>query len=257
MGRALELVAALTTAPGATMTTATVLTGVSNVVRDSRKPIKMVAQWDRRQAAGITRITSALLHDSTVGIQHGCPAAGITTRVLAPAQALYPQDTLNIAMTGSAVAGDIEHMCILIEYDDLPGVSGRFITPAELSRRARNQFSNTIVISSGTSGQFTGSAAVNSAQDQFKANTDYALVGYVIDANAAAAIRYVGPDWGNLGLGGPGYAQGQLWDTATWFLDLGTIPVMNSSNKALTLIDCVQDENGADPSVTTMWVELS
>jgi hypothetical protein len=234
-----------------------VLTGVSNTVRDSRKPIHLTAQWDRRQAAGVTRLTSALLHDSTVGIQHSCPTAGITTRIMTPPQTLFAQDTINIAMTGSAVAGDIEHMCMLVEYDDLPGVSARFISPSELSRRGKNHFSNTIVISSGTSGQFTGSVAINSAQDQFKANTDYALIGYVVDANSAAAIRYVGPDWGNLGLGGPGYVQNELWDTSTWFYDLGVIPVMNSSNKALTTIDCVQDENGGDPSVTTMWVELS
>jgi hypothetical protein len=262
MGRALELITALTTAPGATFTAATALTGNSLTVRNSTKGISMPVRWDTRQASGITRITSALLHDSSIGMQHGADDAQTRIALIKPSQVLFPQDTLALEMTGSAVAGDIEFSSFIAEYDDLPGVMGRFIGEAELLRRGVNQFSNTITISTGTSGQYTGSVAVNSAQDQFKANTDYALVGFEVTDAPVHAIRYVGPDWGNLGVGGPGIDGTLMHDTSDWFIQLSRttnrafIPIMNSANKALTLIDAVADENGVNPIVTTMWVEL-
>ncbi len=262
MGRAVELITALTTAPTGTFAAATALTGNSLTIRDSRRDARMVARFDSRQATGITRITSVMLHDSTIGMQHGADDAQTRTQIMIPSQDLYAQDTLSVEMTGSAVAGDIELTSFIVEYDDLPGVAGRFISKAELLRRALNLFSNTITIATGTSGQYTGQVAVNSAQDSFKANTDYALVGYEITDAAVHAIRYVGPDWGNLGVGGPGIDGTVMHDTSDWFIALSEelggafIPVMNSSNRALTLIDACTDENGVNPIVTTMWVEL-
>ena len=257
MGRALELITGLATAPSTTFTAATVLTGNSLTVRDSRRPTKMRAMWSTRQAAGAARITSALLHDSTIGIQQGC-GIGQVIDILAVPQEVMPQDYLGLQLTGSATAGDIEHTSYLLEYDDLPGITGRFITPAELMRRGVNLMANTITISTGTTGQYTGQVAVNSAQDAFKANTDYALIGYDVAGADCHAIRYVGPDWGNIGIGVPGKQNlgGLGVHTAKWFIELGAIPVMNAANKALTLIDAVVNENGGDPIVTTHWVEL-
>jgi len=263
MGRAFELITGLAIAPTGVFSAAAALTGNSFTVRDSKNDVRMVARWDTRQATGITRITSPLLHDSSIGMQHGADDAQTRIQLLMPPQRLYPQDALTVEMTGSAVAGDIEHSSYLVEYMDLPGVQGRFIGETELIRRAVSLFSNTITISTGTTGQYTGQVAVNSAQDQFKANTDYALVGYEITDAPVHAIRYVGPDWGNLGVGGPGIDGTLMHDTSDWFLELSRItgrafiPVMNSANKALTLIDAATDENGVNPIVTTMWAELT
>lgn len=262
MGRAVELITGLATAPTGVFSAATALTGNSFTVRDSKGQTRMVARWDSRQATGITRITSPLIHDSSVGMQHGADDGQNRIQLLVPSQQVFPQDALTVEMTGSAVAGDIEHTSYLLEYKDLPGVNGRFITEQELMRRAVNLFSNTITIATGVTGQYTGQVAVNSAQDQFKANTDYALVGYEVSDGPVHAIRYVGPDWGNLGVGGPGIDGTLMHDTSDWFLELSRmlngafIPVMNSANKALTLIDAAADENGNNPIVTTMWVEL-
>lgn len=256
MGKAMELLTGLATAPTQTMAAVTALTGNSFTLRDSRRAVRMLAQLDRRQVAGITRITSPLLHDSTYGIQHGAPIGGAAIIHPVP-QLLQPQDNLTVQMTGSAVAGDIEHMSMIVAYDDLPGVDGNFISAAELVKRGVNLYSNVITIATGTTGQYTGSAAVNSGEDSFKANTDYALVGYDVSSASVHAVRFVGPDWGNLGVGGPAYLDANaVVATDDWFVRLNMIPVMNSANKGLTLIDAVADENGADPVVTMHWVEL-
>jgi hypothetical protein len=38
---------------------------------------------------------------------------------------------------------------------------------------------------------------------------------------------------------------------------LSLIPVISAENKAATLIDAVQDENGADPTITSIFQELN
>ena len=256
MGVALELISGLATAPGATLTAATALTGNSLTVRNAMRGIKMLARFDTRQGGGASRITSALLHDSTIGMQHSCPV-GQATRLHTVPQRLYAQDLLGLQIAGSAVAGDVEHSSLLVAYDDLPGIEARFMSASAVRGRAVNLFENTITVASGTNGQYTGQVAVNSAQDAFKANTDYALLGYQVSGAQCHAVRFVGPDWGNLGIGGPGRIDdvGNSL-TVNWFERFEMIPIMSSANKSLTLLDVAVDENGANPIVTMCWAEL-
>lgn len=177
-------------------------------------------------------------------------------------QAMQSQDVPVITGTGSATAGDIEFGSYLLAYDDLPGIDGRFADWQTVSRRMKNIFNNTVTVATGTSGGYSGSVAVNSAQDQFRANTDYALLGYQVSSAACHAVRFVGADWGNLGVGGPGYLSSGVNRTDNWFVQLSQsfgrcIPIMSSVNKSLTTIDAAQDENGGDPIVTMVWAELA
>lgn len=262
MGRAIEIITAQATAPGATFTAMAAVTGNSLTVRETRKSVQMVSLFQSRQAAGGTRITSPLMHDNTIAVQLLGSTAAKPFVIMAAPQQLFAQDTLSVQATGSATAGDIELSSYLNIYEDLPGVDGNFIDVATLKRRGVNIFANTISIATGTAGGYSGSVAVNSAQDVFKANTDYALLGYTVSVNAAHAVRYSGPDWGNLGVGGPAFAQNAGDRTDDWFVKLALmygrcIPVMNSANKGITTIDAAQDENGGDPTVTSIWVQLS
>ncbi len=118
---------------------------------------------------------------------------------------------------------------------------------------------NTLAL--GTAGGYSGEEAINAEFDQFKANTDYAILGNV-NSITNAAIRYRGSDTGNLGIGIPGIALQQEF-TANWFLWLSRmykrplIPVFNSANKDNLLIDGATDENGTDAIVTTVLAELA
>jgi len=255
MGKAIEIITGLATAPAATLAAVTALTGNSFVVRDSRKGARMLSRWDTRQGAGTTRITSPRLHDSTIGMQHGS-AVGQSVEMIWIPQELHAQDNLTVSMTGSATAGDIEHTSFIIEYDDLAGVEARFLTGAQIAKRVVNRLDTQITIATGTDGQYTGAAAISSAQDAFKANTDYALLGFTNLGAACHSINIYGPDLGNLRVGAPGAQTINNTENATFFLALDRCPVINSANKALTFLDAVVNENGGDPIVIAHWVQL-
>lgn len=262
MGKALELISFQATAPAAGAPMVAVA-GNSLTLRDSRAPLWLVAFWQRRQASGFTRLTSPLLHDAVVGIQCVGPI-GNTLHVRNSIQRLFTQDALTAFGSGSAVAGDIEQSCILAAYEDLPGVNSNLIDEAELLRRGEEIYSWTNTLALGTTGGYSGAEAVNSEQDQFKANQEYAIIGYQVSVTAAA-VRWVSSDFGNLGVGGPAPAGAGEFSfmTHNWFVGLSNfsgmplIPVFNSSNKALTLVDGLTDENGVDAVITTTAVRLA
>lgn len=260
MGKALELISFQATAPGAGAAMAAVA-GNSLTLRDSRAPIWLVAFWQRRQVSGFTRLTSPLLHDAVVGIQCTGPI-GVSLSLRNSLQRLFTQDAVTAFGSGSATAGDIEQSCFLAAYEDLPGVNANLIDESELIRRGEEIYSWANTLALGTAGGYSGSEAVNTEQDQFKANQEYAIMGYEVSV-AAAAVRWVSSDFGNLGVGGPSGAASEGVITHNWFVDLSNrsgmplIPVFNSSNKALTLVDGLTDENGVDAVITTTAVRLA
>lgn len=262
MGKALELITAQATAPGAAAAFAAVA-GNSLTVRDTQRPAWLGPVWQSRQAAGFVRLTSPLLHDAVNGIQMQAPI-GQTVTLQQDLQRLYAQDTIVVTGSGSATAGDIESMSMLWLYEDLPGVDAYLIDMAELDRRGEDIYAFPNTLATGTGGGYSGQESVVAEVDQLKANTDYAIIGYDLTV-ACAAVRYVSSDWGNLGVGGPGPvgATSGAMETRRWFQELSRywkmplIPVFNASNKALTLIDAAQDENGGDPVITTVCVRLA
>jgi hypothetical protein len=118
---------------------------------------------------------------------------------------------------------------------------------------------NTLAL--GTAGGYSGEEALNAETDLLKNNTDYALLGYLVDVQCAA-VRIRGADTGNLGVGGPGDRLGRHY-TSDWFVRLSMatglpcIPVFNAANRAGILVDGVQNQGGADPTVTWIFAELA
>lgn len=264
MGKALELVSGRVTAPGATITALTMNTGNSNQIRNTplAADIRLIGWWARNQVAGISRIRSPKLHDNVQGIRDRITVAEPAS--LCPPgtfQRLVSQDVLTLELSGSGVGGQIETFHQLIYYSDLPGADARFIDPATLLQRAVNELTIEVAITPGATGDYSGQVAINSLFDLLKANTDYAIVGYIVDAQCGA-VRIVGPDFGNLGVGGPGLNT-QRWMTARWFyhlsqqLNMPLIPIFNSANKGGTLVDIVQNQAGAAVNVNIVCFELA
>ena len=262
-GAAMDIVTAQGTAIGATIAALTAASGDSFAVKNSplEKMARILTFWTDVQVAGTARIRSGRMHDNVQGLRFDTTVGDV--RPLMPwgvAQRVYANDVLSIELAGSAVAGDIEAVILLMYYDDLPGIAGQFITAAELKSRGGNLSFVENTISTGTAGGYSGGEAINVEQDQFHAGAKYALVGYLVDSEASA-ICWRGPDTGNLRVGGPG-EETERELTANWFVRLSTefnlplIPVISAENKAATLIDAVQDENGADPTVTSIFQEL-
>lgn len=127
MGKAIEIVTVRTTAAGASGVAGTALAGNSLTIRNGNRPAQMVAAWRTGQAAGFVRLTSPYLHDAMIGTDLVVPTGqsalffGVTGGLT-----LQPQDQLVVTMAGSATAGDMEHVSMLIYYPDLPGVDAQY-----------------------------------------------------------------------------------------------------------------------------------
>lgn len=264
MGKALELLTGYVTAPGATLTGLTMASGNVLTIRNASidSLIVLITAWTDNQGAGVLRIRSPKLHDNVQGIRLYTVVSEV--RPLIPSwtkQKLVPQDTLIVELSGSATAGDIETACLLVYYADLPGVEARLITHEELVGRIKHIVTVENTLALGTAGGYSGEEAINAEFDLLRANTDYALLGYLVSAECAC-VRWRGSDTGNLGVGGPGNEL-EKEVTRDWFVTLSqktglpTIPVFNSANKAAILIDGVQDESGTDVTVTSILAELS
>jgi hypothetical protein len=263
-GQALEVIAAQGTAIGATLAALAAVTGDSLAVRSSptEKLTRLVQMWTDVQVAGTARVRSPRMHDNNQGIRVDTIISdlyplipwGVTQRV-------YANDVLGVDLAGSAVAGDIEYVLLMLLYEDLAGANARVIDEAELMRRAVNISSVENTIATGATATWGGSEAINAENDQFHAGGLYALTGYLVDTEAPA-IAWRGPDTSNYRVGGPGLETDRSI-TQDWFLKLSRalkiplIPVFSAENKAGTQIDALQDENGADTTVISHYVELS
>jgi hypothetical protein len=261
---AMEILAGIATAPSTTITALTMSTGLTNTVRQAPEDsqIMMLQAWSDSQGVGTLQARSPKFHDNVRGISLATSVAEVDPLLaMGHGQRLYAQDTIVLGISGSATPGDIETGCFLIYYPTLPGIEARLISPDELKSRSKSIMGQMNTLATGTAGNFSGSEAINVEFDNWKANTDYALAGYVVDIDCAA-VRWIGSESGNLGVGGPGNAKNKRL-TSRWFVELSEafglplIPVFNAANKSAILIDAAQDENGADVTVTSIFHELS
>lgn len=264
MGRALEVIGASATAPGATLTAMTAFSGNSLTVRSYpfEADAFLLQAWADVQAAGTFRVRSSRLHDQVQGLRFDTQI-GIVEPYLPPGfrQRLFPQDVLTAEIAGSAVAGDVEVGALLAYYEDLPGVDAQLLRYEEVLGRAVHLLTVENSLSKAASGGYSGEEAITADFDVLKANTLYAILGYFVDTEVGI-VRYRGADTGNVGVGGPG-EPGIIHETKEWFArlarvyDLPLIPVFNAANADGFLIDVGGDENAATVVVTTILAELA
>jgi len=260
----LQLVSAKGTAIGATIAALTPVSGDSLAIPSfsEQKKGNILQMWADVQVAGTLRLKSPKMHDNSNGIR-------IDTVVSDPTPLLpwgvpirvYGSDVLTVELAGSAVAGDEEFVSLLMAFEELPGQVGRLISPDEVMRRHVHTLTVENTITTGTTGIWTGSEAINAEIDQFQVTYDYAILGYKVDAECAA-VGYRAPSFANVRIGGPGI-ETEAWLTSDWFMRLSRaynmplVPIFAGSDKASVLIDALQDENGADVTVTTYLAALS
>lgn len=264
MGMALEIITGFSTAPSTTATALTMGTGDSATIRNTAigADIRLIQAWTQKNGAGTLIIKSPKLHDNNRGMVFDDVAT--TVDCLMPwgvTQKLYPQDSLTLQNTGSAVGGKIEQASLMIYYADVPGINSRLANWVDIQGRINNIFTIDSSITAGSAGGYSGSQAINANTDNFKANTNYALLGYLVSARCTS-VGWRGVDTGNLRVGGPGEIA-QRFISNNWFVYLNkvyqipTIPIFNSANKAGITIDVAQNDGGAAVVVTSIFAELS
>lgn len=265
----LEVISGHVTAPSTTMTAVTMSTGDLSTVRDFNKSAfsaYILSIWTKQQTAGYIQFLSSNLHEGTIGIKMRSVAAD--PDILTPhtmLQPLVPNDKLTIKQSGSATSGDIEAFAALIMYEGA-ATSGTYIDADELRARG-NQFvsvENTLALD--TSGDYSGSEALNVEQDILYPDKSYALVGGMVDS-VGLLIGYRGIDFGNVRVAFPAHPT-LKYMTSNFFVMLSekirdltgkpgkTIPVLKGINKGNILVDGVTDENGVDILVNTHLISL-
>lgn len=266
MGKAMEILTGYVTGAATTnMDALTMLSGNSLTIRNAREDSKvlLIGAWALQQANDSwLRIRSPRLHDNVEGMTFAVESGSL--RPLLPwgvIQPLIPQDTLVVEMMDSGALSDLDYACLLVYYDDLPGVDARFISLEEYRTRARNIIAVRNTLTVDTDGTYDAEEAINAEYDLMKANTDYALVG-CLTRDAVPCVRYRGTDTGNLGLAVPG-GVGEHWMFGGFFLRLAEytglpcIPVMNSANRTNFLMDVPATENDITLEVSTIFTELA
>lgn len=231
------------------------VSGDAATMRNARAGSDMLtlAMWTSAQAVGFTQVVSPSQHDMVRGYRYRNNTLALDTRNKVPrAFPLHwrPQDPLNITQAGSAVAGDVELCHMLNWYEDLPGVEANLINAAELRSRGVNLLTYEDTVTPTAASAYSGSRAINTASDLYKADTEYAILGIAIGTNVGQSCFTVrGVDFGNLRPGIPLNFSPSSVDTRDWFLqlsewmDVPCIPVFNSANRAGTFFEAVANEN--------------
>jgi hypothetical protein len=264
MGNGLDTVSGFATAPGAVFTPWTLAAGDSLQVRNSNpaKRTCLLESWAHNQSGGTLRIRSPKLHDNVQGIRTSVQVNVVDFGLpYQQWQVLYPQDVLIAEQTGSTVAGNIESGSLLIYYEDLPGVAGRFLAPPDVVKRGVNVVNVEMAVTPSAGGGYSGQLALNSQFDLLQANTDYCCLGYHIFGRCCT-VSLRGPDTGNLRCSGPGEPTHRnetvewFWKLSQW-TGLALCPVINSANKQGTFCDIVQNQTAGAVTVNWLFVQLA
>ena len=279
MGRALEVVTGVLTTSALTAGTYAPYvanSGQSFSIRASGgiPSASLLSPWSQAGGAGYAQIKSPRMHDTTIGttyaVQVGTAAFGVD-----PLAALdfdepgYSTDTLTVQFTPAVTIAAATSMGIglPVYYTDLNGVNASLATWPQISSMVSTSakigdhyVSWVSASSAATAGQIGVGVAINSTNDQFKANHSYALLGY-LPQRQVGSVLLQGTDTGNLYVGGPGSLN--VKDTRNFFVDLSLaqnlplIPVIQANNRNNTFVSVVDAASTATATVVGLiWMDL-
>lgn len=264
MGKALQVFSGFVTTPSASYTEVTPCAGDTFAVQNFYQGSEafLLDAWADLVSAGSVRLRSPNFHDNVNGINQDVPATNPTP--VLPAymrQILQPNDTITVELADTAThttAG----VTLIEYYENLPGADARLFRWPEIRDQIVDFMSClvTLDVASGNRGNYDGSVAINATQDQFKASTDYALLGYT-PSKQYQTIGVTGPDTSSRRVGGPGTTP-DIMDCRQWFIKLSEesglpcIPVLNSQNMSATVVDCIDSQDVGDGTVALFFARL-
>jgi hypothetical protein len=208
---------------------------------------------------GKVRVESPLFHDNVTGIT--LASADTSSNWMMGQYLRQPVRTTDtLAAFASAAAGASGILALSIYYQNLPSSNARLANWGDISGVIKSIKGLEVdVTTSGTIGTWQDTA-INTTDKQLHANTDYAVIGYEIDA-AVAVVGVKGNETGNLRVCGPGVAT--TIPTPSYFADLaqklGTphIPVFNSNNQGAYFVSTLANVASVASKVYLLLAELS
>lgn len=238
MGVAIDTIGlsrAVTGSADTVFTAATVASGDSLSVRNAAagSDIRLLQMLWNGVDTDAVRVRSPLLHDVAEGIQFyppTGPSAGLLPLDLP--QKLEPQDTL-IAEAINTQTNTTLVFPLVVYYQDLPGSQARLHSLAEIKPLITYIKAIQVTFGSGGAAGAWLDAAFTLTENLLHANTDYAILGAVVD-DPLACIAFKGIDTGNLRIGMPGINDQNIGSRYFLMLSertgLSCIPVFNSAN---------------------------
>jgi len=228
-------------------------------LRNSSKRPNVRQLWSKHQTAGFFQPILNSQHDTTRNFRFNSPANSLALHTPWDLDMFAnANETIVPTLSGSAVAGDVESACMLIEYEELGGMQGAYIDGAALKARETGILTTVDIALTGAAvagGGWTGGIKVNAGvTNLLKASRDYALLGMTTDVNCVA-IGIQGPCTGNYQYGCPGDSlqierQHQFFKLASALSGMPMIPVINANDAPGTTIAILVDENAISPNIT-------
>jgi len=227
-------------------------------------PVTCEAVMANFQDIGELRVRSPRMHDDVNGIRFLATAGNPEIAALeAFTHPLYSQDTLIVeaVFTAAPVATHISIAGLQIYYQDVPGIQANYRHWAEVQPQIVDYLAVPVIpTSSATAGNWGTGVAINSTVDVFRANTLYALMGYLAPTGTGL-WSILGVDIGNLQVGG---LMGiNPVDSRRWFywMDANnagpSIPIINSQNKGTTLVQVADQTASTARTITLLFARLA
>jgi hypothetical protein len=237
MPLAIDTVVGTATNPGGTFTAVTPNTGDSTTVRNAPTTSSIMLEQVVRAGAtgGAVRVRSPLLHDDVQGL-HWLSEQNPSVLLMPPqaGQKLRSGDNLIVELTGGTAETDLA--ALVIYYSDLPGAQARLHSWGDIAGNIANIETIHVTASTGaTPGVWTDTPIIQT-ENLLKADTDYAVLGYVVFESVAGVVGVRGSETGNLRVCGPSTSDD--FETSYFFVDQSQrhqtphIPVFNSNNRA-------------------------
>jgi len=257
----IETIGFTVTTPVTAGSAATAVAGDSLIVKNGTNP-RILQLWCDYQATGFLQVTFPTGHDTTRGWRSRVIASEVTARMpMGLAMDLTPQEQIALTIGNNATSGDVDNGCLFMAYDNMPGSNQNLASWTDVVRRTEKLTTIDFTLDITAGGAWNGSEAINADSDLLLANREYAVLGIEMGTECAA-VSIKGPDTAGVRVAVPGSIEfadlsNQYFAALSRaFGNMKCIPVINSANKANTLIEGLQDENIADISATLMLALL-
>lgn len=265
MGKALMVVSGYVTAPTVNFQKVTPSGQDSFAVQNyfQGSAAYMLDAWADLDTAGEVRFRSPNFHDDVNGIN--MQVAATSPIPVLPAymqQLLQPNDTITAELLDNG-AGAPSGLTILEYYADLPGADANLYRWNEIKPNIVDFMACAVPVApAGTvQGDYEGATVINASQNQFKASTNYACLGYTTSVQYQT-VGITGPDTSNRRVGGPGVTP-DIMDTRQWFIKISEesglpcIPVFNSQNMNATVVDVIDTQENDNGTITFFFARLN
>lgn len=245
----------------AALANVTVAPGDSLTVRSFDSPAKCYLDDVIIKGGQVTtaRLTSPNLHDTSRGITvltAQAPSERTLPRYLT--QHLISQDTL--VMQGNSGAANSSVFALQTYYDSDAASNARLAHFGDIAGLIVNIKPVEVdCVCSATIGQWSDTL-VTATENLLSANTDYALLGIVVDV-AVAVVGIKGQDTGNLRISQPGSLLSFV--TSEYFIEKSNdtgrpyIPIINAANANNTSVSVADNAVSTAVKVQLMLAELS